>query len=502
MTLPKTNIRSSITSRGFSIGLLVIGWFLLLSDTSIVGQNQFRPSAQLTEPAIERTGTEPPSPGSGSFFSQLPIPAVPHQIDDPKNRFSGRTTAVIQETADTPTQQRNRETPDPLATIDLKTRPLSPNIVEASRRAINGSNQYSSTSTQNASAQNASTPKLNSGSGWSPDRNQGSSVQSHTRPFPTSQNSNGQKPSNLAVAYSKNQPTVSSPVRRASMSTDIERFDNSISRNSAQMDVGVPNLLNVDQQLVGNENLVSGTATTARENKQATGTILPTEKSNEKKTETRQKLNLSDTIQKVAVSTIVILVLCVAAMVILKKMGYTGPVNKKKAELEFDVIETKKISGKCQLKLVTIRNHKVIVGIDQSGIKSMVCLPPSFAEEYDEANAAETALEDAGSESNAGTESNAVSIKLTESSSIAELLATNATDLYESERKTPTNELAAMPNSLNDENQEVDSNLAARSPTTAESETPLNESIRSKRRRPPIRRFHSYEIAGGGNFGE
>lgn len=278
------------------------------------------------------------------------------------------------------------------------------------------------------------------------------------------------------------------------MSTEIERSDKSIGRNTVQR--GVPNLLNVDQEIVGDENSISGTATTAQQNGQATGTVLPTETSNEKKTEPRQKLNLSSTIQKVAISTIVILVLSVAAIVILKKTGYTGPVNKKKAEPEFDVIETKKIAGKCQLQLVTICNHKVIVGIDQSGIRSMVCLPPSFADEYDKADAAETAADGTAAESNDG------SIKLTDSSSIADLLATDAADLHESTRETSTNAPAATPTSLTVESQEVDSNLAARSQTTAESETPLEKPIRSKRRRPQIRRFHSYEIAGGGNSGE
>ncbi len=494
MTLPKTIIRNSSTGRNFSFGLFVVACFLHFSNTPIMGQNQFSSQTQLIEPANGQTGFTSQSTETGTGFSQMPLSQISRQVNGSENRSSGRTTAVIQETSGTPNQQRNRETPNPLTKIELKTRPLSSNIVEASRRVINDATQYSSTSAQNTSAQ-----KQNSGSGWSLDGNQRSSFQSYVKQTATTQNSTGQVPTgqnsaNRTVAYSQNQPSVSSPIRMASMSTDLERSGNSIRGNAAQM--GASDLLNVNRGLIGDEDLVSGSAATSQENEQANGTILPTETSKAEKTEPREKLNLTDTIKKVAISTIVILVLCVAAMVILKKTGYTGPVNKKKAEPEFDVIETKKISGKCQLQLVTIRNHKVIVGIDQSGIKSMVCLPPSFADEYDEAKAMETALDDAAAETNVN------SNNLTDSSSIADLLATNAEDLYESAKKRAPNGAAAMPASLTGDSQQRESHLAARSKTTTESESPLENPTRPKRRRPPIRRFHSYEIAGGGNSGE
>lgn len=499
MTLPKTIIRNSSTGRNFSFGLFVVACFLHFSNTPIIGQNQFSSRTQLIEPANGQTGFTSQSTETGTGFSQMPLSQISRQLNGSENRSSGRITAVIQETSGTPNQQRDRETPNPLTKIELKTRPLSSNIVEASRRVINDATQYSSTSAQKTSAQKTSAQKQNSGSGWSLDGNQGSSFQSPAKQTATTQNSTGQTPTgqnsaNRAVAYSQNQPSVSSPIRMASMSTDLERSGNSIRGNAAQM--GASDLLDVNRGLIGYEDLVSGSAATSQENQQANGAILPTETSKAEKTEPREKLNLTDTIKKVAISTIVILVLCVAAMVILKKTGYTGPVNKKKAEPEFDVIETKKISGKCQLQLVTIRNHKVIVGIDQSGIKSMVCLPPSFADEYDEAKAMETALDDAAAETNVN------SNNLTDSSSIADLLATNAEDLYESAKKRAPNGAAAMPASLTGDSQQRESHLAARSKTTTESESPLENPTRPKRRRPPIRRFHSYEIAGGGNSGE
>lgn len=484
MTLPKTIGRKSDPRRIGFIGLAVSVCFLFVLTSPVPAQNQFASRTQLTGPENVQTGDSSQSTNSvsrnpASGFSQMPIPQTPQSVNG-SVQSTGRLVAVIQESKEPQDPPLSRGSSNVQPEFNLRTKSLSQDMVDASRRAINGTEQFSSTPNQTVS----------SGSGWGLDRNRSSTRQLPAKQNTSPQNSAAQDNVDRAVAYSQNREVNSPPVRMASMSTDLPRSGNSIR-----------------QAFIDTETLAN-LAGTVQETAQDPGTLkpaqLPAEVAKQPKTDSREKISLTNTIQKVMISTIVVLALCVVAIVVLKKLGYTGPAQKKKSEPEFDVIETKRLSGKCQLQLVTIRNHKVIVGIDQSGIKSMVCLPPSFADEYDEATSSEATALEGGATT---TESYGGSIELNDSSSIAALLATDAAALHELAKRNSSNDAGSKLATATTETRSHDLNRATRSAANSETIPDLEKPIESKpmhstRRRTPVRRFHSYEIAGGGNSTE
>lgn len=93
---------------------------------------------------------------------------------------------------------------------------------------------------------------------------------------------------------------------------------------------------------------------------------------------------VGSTLQRVTWSTTGVLIIAVLAILVLKKSGIKIGDQSAKTKSNLNVIESKTIGPKCQLQLVEMNNHRVLVAIDQTGIKSLIRLPNSFSEEFDE----------------------------------------------------------------------------------------------------------------------
>lgn len=483
MTLSKAKIKYSNARRIASIGMLVAGCTLLLPNGLLRAQNLIQPRVVLSGPKNAQSNAQTTNSGAqtgnglrvegpNSGFSQMSIPQAPQNQDNVQRRSTGRFIAVEDQAASQRQQQSTQSPSTSPPKFNLETRPLSSNIVESSRRAINSAinNANDSTAYQDSPASSQNTQRR---SGWGVENSRSQANQHSTNQYNSGQNRAGQNRVDQAVAYG--QQDIAS-IQRASFSKDLPE-----NQNSKSFLMESSKLFDNDRSMIENEIASPNDAINAES---ASGT---SSSATESKSEPRKKLSITNTVQKVAVSTVAILFLSVVSIVVLKKLGYAGPAKKKHSEPEFDVIETKRLSGKCQLQLVKIRNHKVIVGIDQSGIKSMVCLPQSFADEYDEATASETELDQAMT-----AESNAGSIGLNESSSVADLMSTDVASLIEAERRK------SMSGSQADQTNSASTNVFSKT----EIRTDEPEPTRSTLRRKPIRRFHPYEIAGGGNSTE
>ena len=483
MTLSKVKTKHSNACSIAFFGILVVGCTLLLPNSLLHAQNLIQPRVVLSGPKnanAEITNRDAQSEnnlrseGSNIGFSQMSIPQVPSNQNNVENRSTGRFLAsegfsTNQRQKQQPTRSLSTEPPQ----FKLETRPLSQQIVESSRRAINSTNDSAN---QDSPTANQNTQRR---SGWGVANSESQANHHSINPYHSGQRSDGRNRVDRAVDY--RQPNANAPIQHASFATDLSDNPNG---NAVPMDSS--KLLDTDLSTIDREIASpNGSVNTA------SGSDIPsssrTNSAAKSKFEPSKKFSITNTVQKVAISTIVILFLSVVAIVVLKKLGYAGPVKKEHSEPEFDVIETKRISGKCQLQLVKIRNHKVIVGIDQSGIKSMVCLPQSFADEYDEATSSEAQLDET-----LGVESNTSPTGLNESSSVAELMATDVASLIEAERRK------SMSGSQADQSAASKPNVFSKN----EIRTDEPESTRSTLRRKPIRRFHPYEIAGGGNSTE
>ncbi len=134
----------------------------------------------------------------------------------------------------------------------------------------------------------------------------------------------------------------------------------------------------------------------------ATTTIVPPARSeqNQNVTETRSldstpvvqqeknSLDINDRVQQVVYSTLLVIMASVSIIFLLYKLGVKGP---KAAGIDplVKVINKTKINANCQLQLVEVEDHKVLVGLDKSGIKSIVCLPRVFGGDFGEAESSE-----------------------------------------------------------------------------------------------------------------
>ena len=103
-------------------------------------------------------------------------------------------------------------------------------------------------------------------------------------------------------------------------------------------------------------------------------------------------VNIGQTMKNVSYSTVAILVISVLSILVMKKMGFKSSMNSAAGENRPAVIERTSLNSKCHLHVVQVKHHKIVVGVDQSGIKSMVCLPSSFVEELDGASGQERNL--------------------------------------------------------------------------------------------------------------
>ena len=94
-----------------------------------------------------------------------------------------------------------------------------------------------------------------------------------------------------------------------------------------------------------------------------------------------QKIDLGQTIQKLAFSTLVVLVGCVVVLVAIKKFGLSrvAPAPSESSG-ELRIIDSLDVGAKCQIRLVQVKNHKLVVAVDATGIKSVLHLSGAFTD--------------------------------------------------------------------------------------------------------------------------
>ena len=101
---------------------------------------------------------------------------------------------------------------------------------------------------------------------------------------------------------------------------------------------------------------------------------------------TPEKINLGQTIQKIGISTLCVLAICIGLLFVVKRFGVgmpaTGSVNSNQSH----IVDTLPLGQKASLQIVRIRKQEVLVARDASGIKSITCLPMTFDDEPAEAN--------------------------------------------------------------------------------------------------------------------
>ena len=93
------------------------------------------------------------------------------------------------------------------------------------------------------------------------------------------------------------------------------------------------------------------------------------------------RIDLANTLQKIAWGTLTVLVVCGLMLFAMKKFGITAPGMPPSAASESNIRETIPLGPKCVAQLVQIQNHRILVVRDASGIKSVLHLPPSFEDE-------------------------------------------------------------------------------------------------------------------------
>ena len=94
-----------------------------------------------------------------------------------------------------------------------------------------------------------------------------------------------------------------------------------------------------------------------------------------------KKIDLGHTIQKIGLSTLGVLAACVVFLVGMKKFGVTGQSFQSENRNESAIQETISLGSRCQIQVVKIDKHKVVVARDANGIKSVTHLPPTFEDE-------------------------------------------------------------------------------------------------------------------------
>lgn len=99
----------------------------------------------------------------------------------------------------------------------------------------------------------------------------------------------------------------------------------------------------------------------------------------------RDPLNLLDKIKRLGLATFLVLAGCFACLLVAKKFGVTRlPGNSGQSKI--NVIETKRLSSRCLLKLVQIESSQFLIAVDNSGVKSVQPVNKSFPETFEELN--------------------------------------------------------------------------------------------------------------------
>jgi flagellar biogenesis protein FliO len=82
---------------------------------------------------------------------------------------------------------------------------------------------------------------------------------------------------------------------------------------------------------------------------------------------------------RLGVATVVVLALCVVTLWLGKRwLGGAAPAVGKASQLR--LVETLALGNRCAVHLIHVGNRPVLVGADQSGVKTVVPLPESFME--------------------------------------------------------------------------------------------------------------------------
>jgi len=93
------------------------------------------------------------------------------------------------------------------------------------------------------------------------------------------------------------------------------------------------------------------------------------------------QFELGKTVQKIIFTTMGVLAACVFVLVALKKMGYRPNAAQNVESGSMTIVDSIVIGPKCTVQVVQINRQKLAVAMDATGIKSMVPLGGSFAEE-------------------------------------------------------------------------------------------------------------------------
>ena len=105
-------------------------------------------------------------------------------------------------------------------------------------------------------------------------------------------------------------------------------------------------------------------------------------------------INLGETLTRIGTATAMVLVGCCALLIIGKKLGFGQggqdasdssiaslaglKPNTGGKQATISVLETRKLFGRCQLKLIAVDDCRFLVAMDAGGVKSMQAVTPSF----------------------------------------------------------------------------------------------------------------------------
>jgi len=99
----------------------------------------------------------------------------------------------------------------------------------------------------------------------------------------------------------------------------------------------------------------------------------------------RDPLDLLNKIKRLGLATFLVLAGCFACLLVAKKFGVTK-LPGDSSESKINVIETKRLSSRCMLKLIEIESCKFLIAFDNSGVKSVQPVNKSFPETFEELN--------------------------------------------------------------------------------------------------------------------
>lgn len=89
-------------------------------------------------------------------------------------------------------------------------------------------------------------------------------------------------------------------------------------------------------------------------------------------------------LKRLVVGTAIVLALCVGTLLVGQRWLRGAP-KRATAGDKLRLIETVSLGNRCSVHLLQAGEHQVLVGIDSTGVKSLVPLPPSFEQAISEA---------------------------------------------------------------------------------------------------------------------